>query len=183
MNSSNAPMLADSAATAGMIFTPPQTELAEAIDSKLLGLSCVELIGRLECEFVKAKEFQPSDYIDESAETARKMLALLAEFSNDNLGDASIQANDEIQKANAVSYTYDEVLKTRPLGNALLRAFWKAEEVEDIKVAHKNLGQSTIRAIAATLYHAIMIIGFDSEMGKEIDQSTVLIITELNKSW
>ena len=183
MNSPQTPLLADNAATAGMVFTPPKSELADSIDSKLLGLSCVELIGRLENEFAKAREFQQSDYIDEAAETARDMLSLLGDFSNEHLGDASIQANDEIQKANTVSFTFDEVLKTRPLGNALLRAFWKAEEVEDIKVAHQNLGQAIIRAVAATLYHAIMMIGFESEMGKEIDQSTVVFVTELNQSW
>ncbi len=184
MSSSNMPMLADNAATAGIVFTRTEADMASEIDHKAMGFACIELIGKLENEFARAKQFPRQEYVDEAAETARKMLEPLIEFSGQYLqGDAKMQADEEISKAGAVSDTYDEVLKTRPLGNALLRTFWKADEIEAIKEAHAKLGEALIRATAAALYHAIMMLGFDTAMGQEIDQSTVVFVTELNQSW
>lgn len=184
MSSSNLPMLADNVATQGIVFTRTEADIAGSIDEKALGFACIELIGKLENEFARAKDFQATDYVDEAASTARKMLEPLKAFSDEFLtGDAKMQANEEISKAQAVGDTYDEVLKTRPLGNALLRTFWKADEVEAIRDAHAKLGESLIRATAAALYHGIMLLGFDTPMGQEIDQSTVVFVTELNQSW
>ncbi|MGI9516850.1 MAG: hypothetical protein ACR2NP_07400 [Pirellulaceae bacterium] len=184
MNEQNTPMLAENAKAAGLVLARTDEDIARSVDKSALGMACVELIGQLENVFARAREQSLTDYIDEAAETARKMLELLEGFSKAFLdGGASNQAGEEITKALMCSHAYDEVLKTRPLGNALLRAFWKADETDSIKEAHVKLGDNIIRATAATLYHAIMMLGFDSDMGGEIDQSTVVFVTELNQSW
>jgi len=184
MNATNTPQLAENAKAAGLVLARTTEEMANAVDHSALGMSCVELIGRLENAFAVARDQQPTDYIDESGETARKMLDLLEAFRKAHLsGAAADQAGDEVSKALMGSHAYDEVLKTRPLGNALLRAFWKADEVDSIKEAHSKLGENLIRATAATLYHAIMMLDFDSELGSEIDQSTVVFVSELGQSW
>ena len=184
MNATNTPQLAENAKAAGLVLARTPEDATDLIDRSVLGMSCVELIGKLENEFARAREQQTTDYIDEAGVTARKMLDLLEAFCRENLdGAASEQALEEITKAQMGSHAYDEVLKTRPLGNALLRAFWKADEVDSIKETHNKLGDNLIRATAATLYHAIMLLDFGSEMGSEIDQSTVVFVTELSQSW
>jgi hypothetical protein len=184
MNEQNAPMLAENAAAAGLVFRRSDEDINRSIDRSALGMACIELIGKLENVFARARKQAATDYVDEAAETARKLLKMLESFCGDYLnGHAARQAGEEISKALMCSHAYDEVLKTRPLGNALLRAFWKAEEIDAIKEAHAKLGENIIRATAATLYHAIIMLGFNSEMGREIDQSTVVFVTELNQSW
>ena len=184
MNASNLPKLAENAKAAGLVIVRSQSDSEDLIDRSILGMACVELIGKLENTFAKAREQQPTDYIDESGNTARKMLDLMQNFTRSHLQNSAYkQANEEITKAMMGSHAYDEVLKTRPLGNALLRAFWKADEVDSIKEAHNKLGDNLVRATAATLYHAIMLLDFSSELGAEIDQSTVVFVTELGQSW
>ncbi|MDG2014140.1 MAG: hypothetical protein P8J33_11580 [Pirellulaceae bacterium] len=184
MNKSTTPRLAENAKAAGLLLERTDAAITWSIDKATLGMSCIELIGQLENVFAKAHEQSQVDYIDESGGTARKMLALLNDFANNYLsGNAARQADEEIEKAALCSHAYDEVLKTRPFSNALMRAFWKAEETPDISAAHLKLGDNLVRATAATLYHAIMILGIDSDLGHEIDQSTVIFVTELNQSW
>ena len=184
MNEQNTPMLAENARAAGLVLARTDEDIARSVDKSALGMACVELIGQLENAFAKAREQSSTDYIDEAAETARRMLSMLDSFSKAFLdGSASEQAGEEISKALMCSHAYDHVLKTRPIGNALLRAFWKADETDSIKEAHVKLGDNIIRATAATLYHAIMMLGYETPMGQEIDQSTVVFVTELNQSW
>lgn len=184
MNTSNLPQLAENAKAAGLVIERTPADASELVDRSVLGMACVELLGKLENAFAKAREQQSTDYIDEAGKTARKMLTLLETFCKQHLqGAAGDQAGEEITKALMGSHAYDEVLKTRPLGNALLRAFWKADEVDSIKDAHIKLGEKLVRATAATLYHAIVLMDFSSELGSEIDQSTVVFVTELGETW
>ena len=184
MNQTNHPSLATNAAAAGIVFHKQEPGEANAVDQKALEASCVDLICKLENIFAKAKEMPKVDFVDESATTARKMLELLLGFCDKFLtGKADAQAREEINRAMTVSHTYDEVLKTRSLGNAILRTFWKVEESKEIQESHSQLGEALIRACAATLYHAIILIGFDTDLGKQIDQSTVVFVSELKQSW
>ncbi len=184
MKTPKQPLLADNAVTSGMVFSRTEADIQRSIDQKAMGFACIELLGKLENEFARSRALPREEYIDEAATTCRDMLELLTTFCNEYLaGKGDVQARDEIARAQTLSHTFDEVRSTRPLGNALLRAFWKADETDDIKDAHSKLGNGLIRAIAATMYHAIMAIGFESPMGQEIDQSTVVFVTELNQSW
>lgn len=184
MNQTEYPSLATNDAVAGFVFQNQEPSQAIQVDRKALERACVDLICKLDNMLVKAKEMSKVDFVDESATVARNMLELLQEFSDEFLvGRVADQAQQEISRAMTVSHTYDEVLKTRPLKNALLRTFWKAEEIQEIQAARSQLGQSLIRSCAATLYHGIMLVGFDTEAGKQIDQSTVVFVNELKKSW
>ena len=184
MNQSITPRLAENAKAAGLLLERTDAEITWSLDKATLGMSCIELIGQLENAFAKAREQSHVDYIDESGGIARKMLVLLNEFANSYLsGNAAQQADEEIEKTAMCSIAYDRALKARPFVNALKRAFLKAEETQEIASAHLKLGDHLVRATAATLYHAIMILGSDSDLGREIDQSTVIFVTELNQSW
>ena len=54
---------------------------------------------------------------------------------------------------------------------------------QEITTAHAKLGEALVRGCAATFYHAVMLIGLNTEFGKEIDQSTVVYVNELQQSW
>ena len=184
MNDTNLPMLVENAKAVGLSLARTEEAINWSVDTATLGISCIELIGQLENVFAKAKEQSQVDFVDESATTARKMLTLLNTFANQYLsGNAVRQSEAEIEKSLLCSHTFDEVLKTRPFSNALKRTFWKAEETEEIKHAHQKLGESLIRATATTLFHAIMIFGTESDLGNEIDQSSVIFVSELKQSW
>lgn len=184
MNASATPQLVENARAAGLVLVRTPESIARSVDQTGLGMACIELIGRLENEFATACDQPTTEYIDEAAETARKMLILLETFCYEHLQEVTdTQAGREICKAYLGGYAFDEVLKTRPIGNALLRTFWKADEVNDIKEAHDKLGKNLVRAVAAALYQAIMMLGPDSRMGPEIDQSTVVFISELDQRW
>ena len=153
-------------------------------DRDALEVSCINLISKLENLFSKARELERDDFIDESSEIGRKILAELDSFRDAYLsGVASEQSAEEIERAEAISHTYDEVLGARPLGKALLRTFWEVEETPDIVKTHAKLGDAIVRSCAATFYHTIILAGPESELGQQIDQSTVVFVDELKQSW
>ena len=184
MNQTNLPSLASSDVVSDIEFAMPEAVERRSIDQKTLEIACVDLICKLENIFAKAKEVDKEEFVDESAATARKMLGLLIEFCNEHLkGKPQAQAQDEIEKAVTVSHSYDQVLKTRSLGKSIIRTFWSIEEPAEIKESHAQLVDALIRACAATFYHAIMSVGFESSVGQQIDQSTLVFVSELKQSW
>ncbi len=161
-----------------------QQEQTPELDRDELELSCIDLIRKLENLFASAKEKASDDFIDDSADTGRKMLRKLAEFNQTYLtGSAAEQANEEVQRAMAYSHAYDEVLKSRPLTKSIVRAFWNVKESDDILASHQKLGEALTRGCAATFYHAVLLAGLDTELGKQIDQSTAVFVNELQQTW
>ena len=184
MNQTDIPSLATNDAVAGFVFQPSETGPNHRFDRKSLETACVDMISQLEHIVFKAQEMSRIDFVDETAEIARKMLVVMGDFTEEFLaGKAADQAIGEIDRALTYSHTYDEVLKTRSILNTVLRTIWKADENHEIQSAHEQLGEIMVRACAATLYHAIMLLGMDSEMGKQIDQSTVIFVNELKQAW
>lgn len=184
MNLPKTPSLVTQAQGAGLDLVRTEQEITDTIDEQTLGIACVDLIGRLEQCFTRARALPQSEYIDEAGTNARKLIDLLRKFACQHLrAELSNQAFDEIGKASTVALTYDEVLKTRPLGNALLRAFWKADEVDSIKDAHSKLGNALIRATSATLFHATALLQSDSDLATEIDHSAGLFVSEICNNW
>jgi len=119
-----------------------------------------------------------------AADTARKMLTRLLEFSDRFFdGEEAVQTRDEISKALHESSTYKEILNSRGWGSLIKRTFMVSEENEHLKSTYEKLGLALIRACATVLYHAIVLVGFDSPLGKQIDQSTVVFVRELKESW
>lgn len=184
MNQDVFPSLASSDAIAGIVFqNQPQTKV-QADNRQELEQSCIDLISQLQYKFATAKEMTEVDFVDESATIAKDMLASLQPFCEQSLtGKAADQAREEILSCMTMCDTFEEVLKTRSFGNAVMRTFWKAEESSEIVETRKQLGQSLVRACAATLYHSIILLGLDTAFGKQIDASAVVFINELNESW
>ena len=184
MHQTDIPSLATNDAVAGFVFQQPEAEINKKFDRKSLEAACVDMISQLEYMVFKAQEMSRIDFVDETAEIGRKMLVVMADFAENFLtGNAAEQAKGEIERAVTYSHTYDEVLKTRSMLNTVLRTIWKADENREIQSAHKQLGEIMVRACAATLYHAIMLLGMESEIGKQIDQSTVIFVNELKQAW
>lgn len=154
------------------------------IDHKALEIACIDLISKLENLMAKAREMPRDDFIDEAGSIATKMINRLSTFGNDFFqGNAAAQAREENARALTFCHAYDEVLKTRPLSNAIIRTFWNVDEIEEIKIAHAQLGEAMVRACAATFYHAVMLVGLENAFGQQIDQSTVVFVNELKQHW
>ena len=184
MNNTEHPSIAANDIVPGFIFQQQEASSDCDIDRKTMEKSCVDLICKLENHLAKAMAMPRVDFIDESATVAREMLNELLLFSESFLGGkAADQAQEEINRARTYSYTFDEVLKTRPLLNTIARTFWSVDEKAEIQTAFTQLGAALIRGCAATLYHAIVLIGVDTDLGQQIDQSTVYFVNELQQSW
>lgn len=169
---------------AGFVFQKQEACETTDFDRRALEISCVDLISKLENQLAKAMQMPKDDFVDESAIVARKMLKLLLEFCDEFLvGKPGAQAKEEIDRALSFTDTYEEVLKTRSLKNAFIRAFWNVDESEEIQLSHAQLGEALVRGCAATFYHAVMRVGLDTPLGKQIDQSTVVFVNELKQSW
>ena len=184
MNQTEFPSLAANEAVAGFVFQQQDAGAANNVDRGSLEVACIDMISKLENLLARAKAMQHVDFIDESSDVGREMLEQLSAFSDKFfVGNAAAQAKEEIEKGMMYSHNFDEVLKTRSLIKTAIRTFWNVEESDEILAAHLQLGGSLIRACAATLYHAIMLLDIQTELGKEIDQSTVVFVTELKQSW
>ena len=167
--------------------SPPvaaSAEPARTIDQAELEIACVDLICQLESLTASAKESGREEHIENAAVTSKKMLTRLLEFSDRFLaGEEATQTREEISKALVATSTYQEILGARSWGSAIKRAFLGGEDNEQIKSDYEKLGLALIRACATVLYHAIVLVGFDSPVGKQIDQSTVVFVRELKESW
>lgn len=182
MNQTEIPSL--NPAISGFVFNHQKTSSIVDIDRKALEVSCVNLICKLENVLAKAMEQPKDDFVDESAAIGRSMIEALAIFCGDFLsGESAEQIHAELERALTLTVAYQGVLKARPLTNALLRTFWHIEEKKEIKEAHAKLGEALVRACAATLYQAVMLIGMETAFGKEIDQSTAVYVNELQQFW
>ena len=184
MNQNMCPTLATSDAIAGIVFQNHQPSKLKEDEQQELEKACVDLLSKLEYTFATAKEMSEVDFIDESASIASDMLATLVQFSDQHLdGAAAEQVREEITVSKTMCGTFEEVLKTRSFGNAVMRTFWKADESDEIKTTREKLGKSLVRACAATLYHSIVLLGLDTTFGQELDSSAVVFVAELNETW
>ncbi len=184
MNQTNLTSLEACAAAVGIACEKPAENEQPAIDANAIEIACIDLICKLENIFAKAKQADKEQFVDESATTARKMLSSLTDFcKNFVTGKAQAQSQEIIDKAVTVSHTFDQVLKTRPVGKSILRTFWSIEESEDIKASHGQLADALIRACTAIFYHAVVMIGLDSKAGQQIEQSSMIFMAELRQSW
>ena len=166
---------------------PQETTQADAVrtvDQAELEIAFVDLICHLENAIAVAKESGRTEHMNVAANTANNILSKLLSFSDQFFtGEEAEQTREEIVKALDESSSYTAVQKTRSWGSTLKRTFGGAEDNENIKASYESLGLSLIRACATVLYHAIVLVGFESPLGKQIDQSTVVFVRELKESW
>ncbi len=141
-------------------------------------------LATLENCLAKARELPRHEFVDASSEIGERMLQILKSFCKEHMTGASAeQVNAEIEQTQQMVNAFGEILKTRPLNDTLIQAFWNVKESDDIKTSHKQLGEGLVRACVVTFYHAVMLIGVDTEFGKEIDKSTMKFLDELEQSW
>ena len=179
MSQANPPLPGDTQTAASPAVDPPRT-----IDQGELEIACVDLICQLEALIAMAKDSGREEHMDNAAATAKKMLTRLLEFSDRFFqGEEAEQTHEEISKALHQSATYQEILNSRSWGSVIKRTFLGSEDSEEMKSTYEELGLALIRACATLLYHAIVLVGFDSPLGKQIDQSTVVFVRELKESW
>ena len=184
MNKTRLPAMAD--AVEGLKFSTTIEPVKNDPELKLREIACVDFVCKLENWLAKASSMDHDDFIDDSSELGVALTDTLMTFCNDHLsGEAAEHVTKECAKASTVALAYREVLKTRPLSNALLRTFfWKVEESEDITKHHARLGESLIRACSATCYYAVLAIGgVDSKFGQEIDSSSFDFINDFKRQW
>lgn len=163
---------------------PTPTGAVRTVDQAELEMACIDLICHLEQSVATAKEVGREEHMKNAATTANNILSKLLSFSDQFFtGDEADQTREEIVKALDESSAYTAVQKTRSWGSALKRTFGGAEDNENIKSSYESLGLALIRACATVLYHAIVVVGFESPLGKQIDQSTVVFVRELKESW
>jgi len=163
---------------------PSQADAVRTVDQAELEIACVDLICHLESSIAIAKESGRAEHMKVAATTANNILSKLLSFSDQFFtGEEAEQTRDEIVKALDESSAYTAVQKTRSWGSTLKRTFGGAEDNENIKRTYESLGLALIRACATVLYHAIAVVGFESPLGKQIDQSTVVFVRELKESW
>lgn len=162
-------------ATAGPVRDVNQSELE---------MACVDLICQLECMIATAREAGKEEHMNNASATANKMLNQLLSFSDRFFtGNEAEQTRDEIVKAVEESAAFTTELRSRSWGSTLKGMFGTAEVSDSVRLAYENLGLALIRACATVLYHVIVVVGFESPLGKQIDQSTVVFIRELKESW
>ena len=160
------------------------TDAVRTVDQAELEIACVDLICHLENSITVAKESGRTEHMNVASTTANNILSKLLSFSDQFFtGEEAEQTREEIVKALDESSAYTAVQKTRSWGSALKRTFGGAEDNENIKKSYESLGLALIRACATVLYHAIVLVGFESPLGKQIDQSTVVFVRELKESW
>ena len=182
MKNSNTPTLCD--VIDGLVFQDQEPGLKIDVDYKALEISCIDLITKLDSQLAKARELEQDEFIDSSGEAAQSMIDALSEFTEHYLkGNAATQSREEIDRAAAFVDTYEEFLKARPISKKLIRTFWVVEESDEVMSAHAKLGDALVRACATTLYHAVAMVGLDSDFGREIDQSTLVFVEQLHQSW
>ena len=163
---------------------PNQTGAVRTADRAELEVACVDMICHLESSIAVAKECGLGEHMKVAATSANNILSKLLSFSDEFFtGEEAEQIREEIVKALDESSSYTAVQKTRSWGSALKRTFGGAEDNENIKASYESLGLALIRACATVLYHAIVLVGFESPLGKQIEQSTVVFVRELKESW
>ncbi len=163
---------------------PVSANATRSVDQAELEIACVDLICHLESLIATAKEVGREEHMKDASNTANRILSKLLSFSDQFFnGEEAEQTREEIVKALDESSAYTAVQKTRSWGSALKRTFGGAEDNENIKRTYESLGLALIRACATVLYHAIVVVGFESPLGKQIDQSTVVFVRELKESW
>ncbi len=141
----------------------------------------VDLLCKLEFLVSAIKEADPADQTDIAIETTKKMILEMTEFSLAFLtGEAYAQTEKAIERTLASVHVLETLLANRSLGGMIRRAFGGEDPNEvTIKDANRALLQAVKRSIVTLLFNTIQIVGFESSLGKQLDQSTMLFVSDI----
>jgi hypothetical protein len=155
-----------------------------AISQAELELGCINLISQLEIQVASAREAK-GGHVENAAENTDRLLEVLFEFGEEFLNpERQKKACDAIQKASYASLAHKEVLNTRSWGFAIKNLLGKpACSDASVRQTYDNLGESLLAACVTVLQQAAASVGFESETGQMIEQSTAIFMEEFKTSW
>ena len=144
----------------------------------------VDLLCQLEHLLSVVKETDPADRSEVFVESSEKMLTVMLDFTEAFYSGESLEkTNGEISAAFMSCQLLNELTANVSIGGLLLRTFGGTDPNQAVIDDTSNELRRTLkRAIVTLLYHAIQMAGFDTPLGKQLDQSTVLFVAELESA-
>jgi len=148
-----------------------------------LEFACVNLISQFENQIDSAKS--RSNHVENAGVNADKLLAVLLDFCDNNLPEGAPESvMNEIKKASFASLAHKEGLNSLGWGFAISNLFGKSVSSDPkVRQTYKDLGDVLLSASVAALREAVATVGFDSETGKSIEQSTAVFVEEFKANW
>jgi len=174
-----APESADSSAT-----TQPTAQTSASLSPEQaveLEGGVIDLMCKMEHLLSEIKGADPADRNEVLVDTSNKMLSVMADFAEAFLeGESLEKANEEISNSFMSSQVLKELSQSLSIGGLLRRTFGsKDPNQEAIDENSNELIRTLKRAFVTLLFHSIQLAGFDSQMGKQFDQSTCVFVAEL----
>ena len=149
-----------------------------------LEAACVNLLAQLEFQLAQTENVCRSEQVERSPDVASKMLARLLDFVETHLhGAEADQAREEIIKVSEVSELHKSVMASRSWGESLRSMLMKDDVDYNSLTTHTAIGKALARASASVFYSTIAELGQESKSGKELGQSTVTFVKQLEAQW
>ena len=141
----------------------------------------VDLLCQLEHLLSVIQDADPADKSEVLVETSQKMLSVMLDFTEAFFSGESLdRTNGEISTAFMGSQVLKELTENISIGGLLRRTFGGADPNQAvIDETTIDLRRTLKRAVVTLLYHAIQLAGFETPLGKQLDQSTLLFVSEL----
>jgi len=148
-----------------------------------LEFACVNLISQFENQIDSAKS--RSNHVENAGVNADKLLAALLDFCESKLPEgASASVMPVIEKASFASLAHKEGLNSLGWGFAISNLFGKSVSSDPrVRQTYAGLGDALLTASVAVLREAVATVGFESETGKSIEQSTAVFVEEFKANW
>jgi hypothetical protein len=152
------------------------------VDKTAIGLACVDLISQLENDFASAHAGYRGDQVDESAATSKQMIERVVNFSETHLTDFINELAPSITAAIAAGHEHKQVVRGRSWAKTIVSVF--VDKVEsDAAQTHEKLGEATVLAFSTAFNIAIQILGAESPIGEQVQQSLDVFVEEFAQSW
>jgi hypothetical protein len=166
--------------TAGSAEPPLATANVSHSD---LELGCINLISQLEIQISSAR--RKSGHVEKASDNTDKLLTVLLDFCEEFLGEqVSARAMKDIEKASFASLAHKEVLGSLSWGFAIQSLFGKSACADErVRLTYEALGEALLGACVSVLRQAVTTVGFDTSIGKTIEQSTAVFVEEFRASW
>jgi len=152
------------------------------VDKVAIELACVDLICQLEHDFANANKGYRGDQVDESTVTSKRMIERVVKFSETHLTDFIEELAPSITAAITAGDVHAQVIRSRSWAKTIASVF--VDKVEpDAALSHKNLGEATAATCCAAFNVAIRILGQESTIGSQVQQSLDVFVEEFEQNW
>lgn len=185
----SAPMVqAQNGTASAAATTSPTPAVASNVTSQLtsaefieLEAGVVDLLCHLEHLLSNIREAEPADKHEVLVEVSQKMLSVMLDFVEAFLSGSSLaKSSEEIATAFTNSQVLKELTHNVSIGGLLRRTFGGTDPNQVvIDETYNDLCRALKRAVVTLLFHAIQAVGLETPIGQQIDQSTLLFVSEL----